>query len=569
MKVRDFEWWIVGILGLISFFLAMQGFHIIFSEAGVHRSIIDLAFQSFKIFGMEFVDDFTSPLPWQLETARWLAPGVLLYTAVKAVLYFIRREFKSLMVKHKRSHIIVTSLNQRSRYLVSDLLARGEYVIVIATIDDPRKLDLLEKEGAVIIEGDLSSEKFLKNIAAQRCKYMVFIDDDDDTNISSAILVYNLLIKHGRDRKQTLYTHVADDLKLNELRELNFFEEYTEQNMNSQNCEIRIFSSYERSSRVLFNLYSPDTFKKISSPADGQLHVALIGSGRLAQSMIIRLARLGHYANLVNLKVTLFHEGGNIVTRIRRNFKHIHSLIDLETIDEDLELFDADKFEALHLEQPFNAVYILCEDDALSSAILNKITKVETDSTIEVILTLHNPEGILSKWYTASKIDRINLHKFNIIEESFTGEALISEKLDELAKVIHTDYLSGIKTLNPDKASHRPWELLPLDFKNQNREQADHLAVKLRALDEGDPMELVEKISPEQLELLSEMEHRRWMAHMALSGWTLGEKRDDSRKRHTDLVPYAELSEEVKQYDRDTILNIPRLLKKYNEKHSS
>ncbi|RLD76413.1 MAG: hypothetical protein DRJ10_13620 [Bacteroidetes bacterium] len=562
MKVRDLEWWIVGIVGFIAFTLSIKGFNILFTEAGVERNYIDLAFQAIKTFGMEFTDGFKSPLPWQLEVSRWLSPAVMLYIAGKTILFLIRREFKSSLIKFKKNHIIITALNQKSRHLITDLLANGETVVVVAAIEDPRKLDIVEKEGAIIVEGDILSDKFLKNIAAHKAKYMVFIENDDEKNISTAISVYNFIVKCEKNKKQTLYTHVGDDLKLNELKELNFFEELTEQNKLNLNCEIRIFSAHERASRILFLKYSPDVFTKINSPKDQQINIAIIGSKTLAQSMIIRFARLGHYANLKKMKITLFHDGKDIASKLERNFKNINDLIELETINEDLELFDADKFETIHKNHPFTSTYILCEDDSLSSAILNKLTKVETEKELDVILTLINPDGILSKRYIASKIDSINLHKFNIIEESFTQDALISEKLDELAKIIHNDYLSGLKTLNPDKSSHKPWKLLALDFKNQNREQADHIFVKLRALGYGAENYSEIIFTDEQVELLSEMEHNRWWANMALSGWKNGAKRDDKKKIHTDLIPYEQLPEETKQYDRDAVLNIPKLLEK-------
>lgn len=566
MKIRDFEWWIVGVLGLSSFFLAIKGFNILYTEAGIERNFIDFAFQSVKIFGMEFVDEFKSPLPWQLELARWMAPAVVLYTAGKTIYYFIRREFKSVLIKYKNNHIIITSLNIKSRYLITDMLAQNEKVIVIAGIEELQDLESVEKEGAIIVDGDVTSKKFLMNIAAHRAKYFVFIDDDDETNISSAISVYNFLAKHGKDKNQTLYTHVSDDLKLNELKELNFFEEFTEENMVNSNCEIRIFSANERTSRVLFNKYSPDIFTEVCSPNDKQLHVALIGSKNLAQSMLIRFARLGHFANLQKLKITLFHDEINIVSRLERTFKHLHQLIDLEIVNEDLELFDIDKFEILHKQHPFATVYIVIEDDSLSSGVLNKLTKVETQKNLDVVLTLLNPDGILSKWYTAKKIENINLHKFNLVEESFTKDALISEKLDELAKIIHNDYLNSIEKIDPNKASHKPWELLSLDFKNQNREQADHIYVKMRALGYQNNLgELFSSITKEQIELLSEIEHNRWWAHMQLSGYVYAGKRDDKKKRHPDLIPYNELSDDIKQYDRNTILNIPKLLAIYKK----
>ena len=39
-------------------------------------------------------------------------------------------------------------------------------------------------------------------------------------------------------------------------------------------------------------------------------------------------------------------------------------------------------------------------------------------------------------------------------------------------------------------------------------------------------------------------------------GWTLGEK-DVEKKKTPYLVPYKDLSEQMKDYDRDVIRNIP------------
>jgi RyR domain/TrkA-N domain len=571
MKIRDLEWWIIGALGLIAFFLAMIGFNIMFTEAGVHRNLLDLAFQSMKIFAMEFVDEFRSPLPWQLEAARWLAPGVLLYTAGKTILYFIRRELKSFLLKFYKNHIIVTSLNDKSRYLIKDLLKNGEKVIVLAGIENPRKLDLVEKNGAVIIEGDITDKNFLKNISAHKAKYFVFLEDDDEKNISNAISVYNYLIEFGKDKKQTIFTHVADDIKLSELIELNFFEEFTTASEINKSCEIRIFSMNERTSRILFNKYPPDIFTPVTADSP-QIRVAIFGSGKLAQSMVIRLARLGHYANLKKMSITLFHYGSTTVNKLLRNFPGITELVKLENIDEQLELFDIEEFNKLNKEQRFDVLYLLCEDDSISSGILKKLTEADSPENLNVVLTLTNPEGILSKWYKADLIDNINLSKFNLIEESFTKEALISEKIDELAKIIHQNYLNKLKKRNPDKPSHQDWEFLPIDFKNQNREQADHIYIKIRAAGckavniSDDKAEFKFENNLELVEILAAMEHNRWWAHMILSGWKFGKDRDDKKKIHPYLIPYEELTEEIKQYDRDTVLNMPKLLEKLGKK---
>jgi hypothetical protein len=52
-------------------------------------------------------------------------------------------------------------------------------------------------------------------------------------------------------------------------------------------------------------------------------------------------------------------------------------------------------------------------------------------------------------------------------------------------------------------------------------------------------------------ERLAENVHDIWCAKRLADGWTLGPIRDGELKRHPLLVPYAELPESEKQYDRE------------------
>jgi hypothetical protein len=55
-------------------------------------------------------------------------------------------------------------------------------------------------------------------------------------------------------------------------------------------------------------------------------------------------------------------------------------------------------------------------------------------------------------------------------------------------------------------------------------------------------------------EELARSTHDHWARQRIGEGWTWGPARDDAAKRHPDLVPYAELSEAEKQYDRTTAM---------------
>jgi hypothetical protein len=51
-------------------------------------------------------------------------------------------------------------------------------------------------------------------------------------------------------------------------------------------------------------------------------------------------------------------------------------------------------------------------------------------------------------------------------------------------------------------------------------------------------------------ERLAEHSHDVWAQQRMADGWTYGPKRDDATKKHPDLIPYAELPEPEKEYDR-------------------
>lgn len=78
------------------------------------------------------------------------------------------------------------------------------------------------------------------------------------------------------------------------------------------------------------------------------------------------------------------------------------------------------------------------------------------------------------------------------------------------------------------------------------------------------PMELSSVEIPESLIKLSEMiaknVHEVWAKSRMDEGWTYGTKRDDIHKKHPCLVPYEELPEEEKAYDRNTAMDTIKLV---------
>ena len=70
------------------------------------------------------------------------------------------------------------------------------------------------------------------------------------------------------------------------------------------------------------------------------------------------------------------------------------------------------------------------------------------------------------------------------------------------------------------------------------------------------PVDTNDVVLPEELNQLAEQMaknvHEIWSQTRISQGWIYGPERNDSEKKHPCLVPYEELPEEEKLYDRNT-----------------
>ena len=59
---------------------------------------------------------------------------------------------------------------------------------------------------------------------------------------------------------------------------------------------------------------------------------------------------------------------------------------------------------------------------------------------------------------------------------------------------------------------------------------------------------------------MAEMEHGRYNAERLLDGWRWGTEKNMEKKINPYLVPWAELPDSVKEWDRDSVRKIPQFL---------
>src|SRR5437868_15376437 len=64
----------------------------------------------------------------------------------------------------------------------------------------------------------------------------------------------------------------------------------------------------------------------------------------------------------------------------------------------------------------------------------------------------------------------------------------------------------------------------------------------------------------ELTELLAKNTHENWARQRLADGWRPGPRRDDAAKLHPCLVPYEQLPESEKEYDRNTATETIKVL---------
>ena len=73
------------------------------------------------------------------------------------------------------------------------------------------------------------------------------------------------------------------------------------------------------------------------------------------------------------------------------------------------------------------------------------------------------------------------------------------------------------------------------------------------------------ELNPELIELgeaIAENAHEVWAMKRREEGWTWGQERNDSKKETPVMVPYSNLPESEKDYDRELAMQTLKLVKK-------
>jgi len=213
---------------------------------------------------------------------------------------------------------------------------------------------------------------------------------------------------------------------------------------------------------------------------------------------------------------------------------------------------------------PYTAVYI-CE--AAAGKISNSAAQVcewlrrEQSSSPPVFVNLAAYDDSVSVGEWDGQI-----YPYSAIVDVCYPEVLFGFQGDGLAEIIHGYYRDSIAAQGrslEDTPAGEDWDNLDESYRQACRNQADHVSAKLANIDccalpevESDFFAFTSR----EVEVLSIIEHDRWSADRYLDGWCYGPERDNSEKIHPELIPYDDLTDDMKDLDRYAVRLVPALL---------
>ena len=343
---------------------------------------------------------------------------------------------------------------------------------------------------------------------------------------------------------------------------------------------IQLFNINQLAGRYIFLNYPPDRFRRINQPSDKAMKILFLGYSNIGEELLKQCIQNCYFINRKNTIITLISfDGDTIKERMRSKYKNISRLIDLHIINHNPHHLTYNLLDEYDIRNP-DVIYISSGEDRYQASYSSKARELFGDA-VPVIRPFYRKNVLCSTEVCG------NTFSFNIFTKVSGRDYIVDEILDKRAVTVHNRWikqavkeyvnkvnlcLSDNKKIPEPKPTLAPWHLLDEEVREDNRSVVDHINIKLRSVFTANDLDFF--VDPgtvkidfgfiednSKVELLAEMEHRRWMANKFICGWITGEPRNDHEKKHDCLIEFGSLKDSIKDYDRQQVKEMERIIK--------
>ena len=572
---RHYRWAVTGAMVAAVLILGMVGFgeyRQVPGRSGASLPYVDRLYDTVGLFS--FSTAMTPPLPPALELARWLAPLAVAYAGFRVLAAIFREQWVRLRVRAMfHNHVVVLGLGRVGMPLAVSFHERGNRVVAVER--DPARAAAAEcaDRGIPVVLGDATDPAVLARAGVGRSQLAFVVCGDEGTNAEATVLITRL----SRHRRLTQHALVhIDDTNLCQL-----LEQAALTTLGGATLRLEFFNAYRLGPSALLDAWLPQR----AAAGGAAPHIIVAGSGPIAVNLVTEAARrwrLDHRDSPDRLRVTLIApDAGERIAALRTRLPALGKSADLAAATADLAGPAGPAGPPISLP-PLSAAcdrpgagrpdiaFACLESDAGNVQAVIRLRHVLPDE-VPIVACATGPAGssLITLLDRSATGYLTNVHAFELLDRICRAEVLLNLESENIARAIHQDYVRRSLSQGAAPGGTDPalsaWDDLPEDLRESNRLQATDIRAKLHVIGyefaptadwDAEPF----KFTPPQVEALAHLEHDRWWHERLRSGWQHGPVRDAHAKLSPFLVSWDELSEDIRELDRDAVRLIPSIL---------
>ena len=577
------KWPLLIFFGIAGFLFGWWGFAL---DPEYGFSNTESIYRSIMLFFFEGGSDLAGE---KLQIARFLAAGVTIYTILLTLLHLFHERIRILQPRLWNGHMIVAGLGDIGLKIIDEKISDYKNIVVIEKNPNNENIKEVEKLGAIVLIGDATDPHMLEMSGIAFAKHLVSSCRSDGKNFEIVYQASKLMEakKHlNINERLNAYIHFSDPELVSLLHNHPLINNLRDR------IEITIFNLFEYTARKVFKDHPLD-YVRITEDSTKFVHLIIIGFARIGEALFKQAAMIGHFANESKknrLKITVIDKKSDLLAKKKDHYAalQIDKICNTEFIDKNIEVNNLLPFFDELTKDPLSiATVAICINDEISAALYaNELFKKISKGQLLVYISKEKGIANLLTEQKFNKIDNNKGDKFKKIipfgkpEDIQAKEAVMFEKHDLMARKIFYDF----QRLLPKK-DQKSWKEIPEWEKISNRSQADHIEIKLRAINcytAEKPKNIIDKKISElnendhknNIKLMAKMEHNRWIAERYLNGWQQYKgntpwsqltKEDQTKLKNESrqsgcLIPWEDLPNEEQVKDYDAVKNIPNIL---------
>lgn len=597
---KEYSWIVLLSLFIIALISGIWGFAIAFDAMGKTQGFNNIFYYTLQLFTLQSGMDVVVN-NYQLEAARFLAAIFTFYTLF-FILWILLEHMQKIVIRLTRGHIVICGLG----YLGPAIARRfidSKRVVIIEKDPHNQDLEIWQDEGAIIFQGDATREEILRKAHIERASDIFIVTGNDEINVE--ILVKStqiieglsaqkpryfgktwswlarthkklslLLVKHGilsRIYKQETRCHVhIVDRDLNDL----LLQANLMVDSHNKLLKMDFFNLYQIAGCCILKRHPPFTDVRPDAPPP---HILVIGTGRMGESVIVKTAKKWRKSGSKSKQILVSCISNDAAKKgeyYQWKYQSLKNYCDLKAIDLDVKSLDFKKgsfIEPVMERGPVSLVYICIDNISVGMTAALTLAQFPDFKNVRIVVRstyCGSAVEIFRELESRSRASGFfsNIIPFPIVDDDCCLTYICNGLREMMARASHANYIEHKlkEGATPDSAM-KPWNELTPDLRESTLEQVDHMYYKIhqancRIANRKDWDEKLFEFSEKQVEDLAELEHKRWCEDRRKKGWIYSEKTDKPRRRSEWMVPYANLPQNMKEYDRDPVRRIPEYL---------